>query len=120
MKEALRERGSAVPSLQTWALLGAAILLEVAGTTFLKQSQGFTRGGYVVALFVCYALSLGALGLAVKRIEIGVAYALWAGLGTALIALIGILVFREAVTAVKLISLALIILGVIGLHLEAG
>lgn len=107
-------------SLNPWVLLGVAIVLEVAGTTFLKQTQGFARLGYVGAMFACYGLSLVALGLAVKRIEIGVAYAIWAGLGTALIAVIGILVFREAVTAVKLVSLALIILGVAGLHLEAG
>jgi len=104
--------------MNPWALLAVAIALEVAGTTFLKQSQGFARPGYVAAMAVCYGMSLGALGLAVKRIEIGVAYAIWAGVGTALIALIGILYFREAVTALKMVSIALIILGVIGLNLE--
>ena len=107
-------------SIHPWAFLGVAILLEVAGTTFLKQSRGFEHLGYVAGVFVCYALSLIALGLAVKRIEIGVAYAVWAGLGTALIALIGVMVFREVVPPpLKLASLALIVLGVMGLHLEA-
>ncbi|MEF8793753.1 DMT family transporter [Thiohalorhabdus sp.] len=107
-------------SLHPWAWLGLAILLEVAGTTFLKQSEGFTRVGEVVAMFLCYGLALVGLGLAVKRIEIGIAYAVWAGVGTALIAFVGVLYFRESMTATKMLSIGLIILGVVGLNIEAG
>lgn len=98
-----------------WYLM-AAILFEVAGTTSMKLSAGFTRLGPSLAMGVFYALSLAALTFAVRRIEIGVAYAVWAGLGTALIAVIGILWFRESASAAKLACLALIILGVAGLQ----
>lgn len=83
----------------------------------MKLSAGFTKLVPSVLLFVFYAASLGALTLALKKIDIGVAYAIWSGIGTALIATIGILFFREAATLLKLASIALIIVGVAGLHL---
>ncbi|MBX3411188.1 MAG: multidrug efflux SMR transporter [Pirellulales bacterium] len=100
-----------------WLILLAAIVLEVCGTTCMKLSAGFTRLGYTVALFVFYLLSLSALTLALKRIEVSVAYAVWSGVGTALIALIGMTYFREPVSATKIVSLGLIIAGVVGLNL---
>ncbi len=103
--------------MTSWVFLFAAILLEVAGTTCLKLSAGFPRAGPIILMFVFYGFSLAALALAVARIEIGVAYAVWAGLGTALIAVVGILYFREAVTLGKLVSIMLIVVGVAGLHL---
>jgi small multidrug resistance pump len=103
----------------SWLYLLAAILLEVCGTTCMKLSQGFTRLAPSVLLFVFYAVSFAAVTLAVKRIEIGTAYAIWSGLGTALIALIGIAWFQESLGFLKLASLALIILGIVGLHLSA-
>lgn len=101
----------------SWLYLATAIVLEVAGTTSMKLSEGFTRATPSVLIFVFYALSFGALTLALKRIEISVAYAIWSGVGTALIALIGFVWFREPATALKLVSLALIVAGVLGLHL---
>jgi small multidrug resistance pump len=68
---------------------------------------------------VFYGLSLGGLTLALKKIDVSFAYAVWSGLGTALIAVIGVLWFREPVSAWKVISLALIILGVVGLNLSS-
>lgn len=100
-----------------WLLLAGAILFEVAGTTAMKLSEGFTRLLPSALLVVCYAFSFGALTLALKKIDVSVAYAIWSGLGTALIALIGVLVFREPVNAMKIASLALIIAGVVGLNL---
>lgn len=97
-----------------------AIVAEVCGTTSMKLSQGFTRPGPSIAIFVFYAMSLGFLTLALRWIDIGVAYAIWAGLGTALIAVIGMIWFREPATAAKFVSLALIIAGVVGLHLFGG
>jgi small multidrug resistance pump len=102
----------------SWLYLLAAILLEVCGTTCMKLSHGFTRLAPSVLLFVFYALAFVAVTLAVKRIEIGTAYAIWSGLGTALIALIGILWFKESLSFVKLASLTLIILGIVGLNLS--
>jgi small multidrug resistance pump len=101
-----------------WLYLVIAIVLEVAGTTSMKLSEGFTKLLPSILMFVLYGLSLGVLTLALKRIDVGVAYAVWSGLGTALIATVGILWFREPSSAVKIISLGLIIIGVIGLNLS--
>jgi small multidrug resistance pump len=104
----------------TWIYLALAILLEVAGTTCMKLSDGFTKMVPSILLFVFYTLSFGMLTLALKRIDVSVAYAVWSGAGTALIATIGVLWFKEPMTALKLISLALIIVGVVGLNLGGG
>ena len=104
----------------TWLYLALAILLEVSGTTCMKLSQGFTKLVPSILLFVFYTLSMGMLTLALKRIDVSVAYAVWSGVGTALISTIGVLWFKEPVTALKLISLGLIIIGVVGLNLSGG
>ncbi len=103
-----------------WFYLIAAIVLEVSGTTCMKLSQGFTRLLPSVMLFLFYGLSFTCLNLVLKHIDVSVAYAVWSGLGTALIAVVGIWYFREPLTALKLISLGLVILGVIGLNLGGG
>jgi small multidrug resistance pump len=104
----------------TWLYLALAILLEVSGTTCMKLSQGFTKLVPSILLFVFYTLSMGMLTLALKKIDVSVAYAVWSGVGTALIATIGVLWFKEPVTALKLISIGLIIIGVVGLNLSGG
>ena len=103
-----------------WFFLLLAIVAEVAGTTFMKLSGGLSRLLPSLAMLGCYAISVGALALAVKRFEIGVAYAAWSGIGTALIAVIGVVFFREEVNALKIASLALVIAGVAGLNLGRG
>ena len=102
----------------SWIYLFLAIILEVSGTTCMKLSQGFTKVWPSILLFVFYGLCFSFLTLALKEIEISVAYAVWSGMGTALIATIGILYFREPVTVIKITSLGLIIAGVIGLNLS--
>lgn len=104
----------------TWLYLILAILLEVCGTTCMKLSEGFTKTIPSILLFVFYTLSFGMLTMALKKLDVSVAYAVWSGMGTALIATIGVLWFKEPVTALKLISLGLIILGVVGLNLSGG
>lgn len=104
--------------MQQWFYLGLAIILEVTGTTFMKLSEGFTRLVPSILIFVFYGASFVALTLALKKIEVGVAYAIWAGVGTALIAVIGIVGFKESATALKFVSIGLIIIGVVGLHLS--
>jgi small multidrug resistance pump len=101
----------------SWLFLLLAILLEVIGTTCMKLSQGFTRWLPSILIFIFYILSLAALNMALKRIDVSIAYAIWSGIGTALITTIGIVWFREPVTAVKLGSIALIIIGAVGLRL---
>lgn len=101
-----------------WFYLGAAILLEVAGTISMKLSDGFTRLIPSITLFVCYAASFTALTFSLKKIDLSIAYAVWAGVGTALVVLVGIFYFRESITIIKSVSICLIILGVVGLHLD--
>lgn len=101
-----------------WVYLVFAILTEVAGTTSMKASQGFTKFAPSILIFVFYGFSLILLTLSLKKLDVSVAYAVWSGMGTALIATIGILWFREPLTAVKIASLALIIIGVLGLNLS--
>lgn len=97
--------------------LAAAIVLEICGTTSLKLSEGFTRIGPTGAVIVCYAASFALLSLALRGIDLSIAYALWSGVGTAIVAAIGIVWLGESAGAWKLLSLGLIVLGVAGLHL---
>ena len=102
--------------MQHWLLLTGAIVLEVAGTTSMKLSDGFSRLTPSVLIFVFYGLSFVALTLALRKFDVSVAYAIWSGVGTALVAVIGVMYFREPITALKLVSIALIIAGVVGLN----
>ena len=102
----------------SWLFLIAAILLEVCGTTSMKVSDGFVHTLPSTLIFVFYGLSMVCLTLAVKTIDISIAYAVWSGLGTAVIAVIGIAWFGEALTAAKLGGLVLIVLGVLSVHLS--
>ena len=103
--------------MQPWFILVAAIVLEVAGTTCMKLSAGFTRPVPSLLLWVCYAASFTALTLALKDIEVSVAYAIWSGVGTALIVAIGVFFFQESANPLKLCSILLIMVGVVGLNL---
>ena len=103
--------------MQSWLYLTGAILFEVAGTSCMKLSEGFTKLIPSVLIFVFYSLSFVGLTIALKKIDVGIAYAVWAGIGTALIAVIGIIYFKESLTLVKVLSLLLIIMGVVGLNL---
>lgn len=100
----------------SWISLIAAIVFEVSGTTCMKLSQGFTKIVPSVLIFVFYGLCFSFLTLALKKLEVSVAYSVWAGLGTILIAIIGIIWFRESASFIKLLSIALIIIGVIGIN----
>lgn len=101
----------------SWFYLMLAIILEVAGTISAKLSHGFNNLLPSVIMFIMYILSLTSLAFALKKIEVSIAYAIWSGLGTGLIALTGILWFRESASTLKLTSLLLVVLGVIGLSL---
>jgi small multidrug resistance pump len=91
--------------------------MEVIGTTNMKLSEGFTKTLPSILMFVFYVFSFAFLTLALKKIDLSLTYAIWSGVGTALIATIGILYFKEPVTAIKIGSIALIIIGVVGLML---
>ncbi|MGA7374099.1 MAG: multidrug efflux SMR transporter [Methyloceanibacter sp.] len=102
-----------------WIFLSVAILFEVAGITSLKLSRGFAEMWPSVGVFVFYVCSAAAVVLALRRLELSVAYAIWSGAGTALTAMIGFAYFREPLTLIKLASLALVVLGVVGLSLAS-
>jgi small multidrug resistance pump len=102
-----------------WIFLSVAILFEVAGITSLKLSRGFAEMWPSVGVFVFYVCSAAAVVLALRRLELSVAYAIWSGVGTALTAMIGFAYFREPLTLIKLASLALVVLGVVGLSLAS-
>lgn len=101
---------------QAWAVLSVAILLEVAGTTSMRLSEGFTRITPSVMIFVFYAASFALNTLVIRVLGLSVVYGVWSGVGTVLTALIGIYYFREPATAIKLVSIGLIVIGVMGLH----
>jgi small multidrug resistance pump len=94
-----------------WIYLILAIVFEVAGTTCMKLSAGFSKLTPAVLMGVFYAVCFCFLTLALKKVDIGVAYAIWSGVGTALIATIGILWFREPLTVLKACGLLVIIGG---------
>ncbi len=96
-------------------LIGA-ILFEVMGTTCMKLAEGFTQWLPSVFVFVFYGLCLVCLTLSLKTIEVSVAYAIWAGLGIALMSGIGVFLFGETITLQKWISILLIVIGVVGLQ----
>ena len=102
-----------------WLCLAGAITLEIAGTVSMKLSHGFTRPLPSVMLFVFYAASFFLMTIAVKRIDMSVSYAIWSGVGTAAIALIGVFAFRESLTWMQVASIVAIVAGVIGLRAGA-
>ena len=101
---------------QAWAVLAVAILLEVAGTTSMRLSEGFSRLTPSVLIFVFYAASFALNTLVIRVLGLSVVYGVWSGVGTVLTALIGVYYFKEPVTAIKLVSIGLIVIGVMGLH----
>ena len=108
--------GQALSVNQAWAVLSAAIVFEVAGTTCMRLSESFTRLTPSVLIFVFYAISFALNTLVTRTLGLSVVYAVWSGVGTVLTALIGYLYFKEPATALKMASTGLIVIGVCGLH----
>jgi small multidrug resistance pump len=102
-----------------WILLVLAITTEVAGTSLLKLSEGMRHLFPTLGSLVLYLVSLALLGLSLNKIDVSVAYAIWSGLGTALIVIIGIVWLGEAMTWTKILFIALIVVGAIGLNLTS-
>jgi multidrug transporter EmrE-like cation transporter len=101
-----------------FVVLLAAIGVEVGATSMLSRTRGFHDLPWSLAVMSGYALSIWLLALVVRQMSVSVAYAVWSGLGTASIALVGVLVLGERVDAVKLTALGLIIVGVVLLNLH--
>ncbi len=102
-----------------WIVLMSAIGIEIASTAALPRSQGLRDPGWAAVVLLGYAVSIWLLTVVVERIPVSIAYAVWSGVGTAGIALVGVLFLDEPVTAVKLTALGLIIGGVVLLNLQS-
>ena len=100
-----------------WIILSTGILFEVLGTICMKYAEGFTKLTPSVLVFVFYGISLAALVFVLEKMQVSIAYAIWASVGTALIAIIGMVFFKEPFTLVKILSISLIIIGILGLEL---
>ncbi len=101
----------------SWLILLFAIAFEIGGTLTLKFTDGMTKLWPTVLMFGFYLLSLFGLSRAVVTIPVGTAYAVWSGLGTLLVAVIGVVWFKEPVTVLRCQSALLIVAGVAGLYL---
>ena len=102
-----------MPSLMSYGALALAIGFEVAGTAFLMKSEQFTRLVPTLLMGGLYAASFFCLSLALRELPLGVAYAIWGGLGIVLTAAIGVVVFRQTLDIPAFIGIAMIVGGVI-------
>jgi quaternary ammonium compound-resistance protein SugE len=100
-----------------WVYLFVAGLFEVGWAVGLKYTAGFTRLGPSLLTLASMALSLGALGLALKELPLGTAYAVWTGIGTIGTVILGIALFGESADALRLLCIVLIVAGIVGLKL---
>lgn len=102
-----------------WGILLVAGLFEIGWAIGLKYTEGFSRLWPSVWTILCMILSVGLLGVAMKTIPVGTAYAVWVGVGAIGTAMLGMLLFSEPANAVRLLSLALIVAGIVGLKFSA-
>lgn len=98
-------------------LLGVAIAAEVSSTALLPHTKGFSHPGWTLLVLGLYGFSIWLLAIIVKQIPVSIAYAVWAGVGTAAVAVIGWAFLGEHMSATKVVSLVLIAVGVVGLNL---
>lgn len=101
-----------------WLILLVAIGLEVAATSLLPRSRGFTDLKMSIVVLSGYASAIWLLSIVVRTMPVSVAYAVWAGGGTAAVAIVGLAFLGEPLTAAKVAFLAMIIVGVVGLNLS--
>lgn len=101
----------------TWIYLSLAILLEVLGTVNMKLSEGFTKITPAILMFIFYLTSFAFLTLSLKKLDVSIAYAIWSGVGVALITIIGYFLFGERLSVTKVTAIFLIIIGVVMLNL---
>jgi len=103
-----------------WVFLFVAGLFEVCWVLGMKYSQGFTRFVPTVLTILSMILSMGLLGLALKTLPMGTAYAIWTGIGTVGTAILGMLLLGEPASAARIICIALIVGGIVGLKVTTG
>ncbi len=102
-----------------WFILIVAGLFEIGWAIGLKYTEGFTRLWPSVWTIVSMVISLGLLGIALKSLPVGTAYAVWVGVGAVGTAILGMILFGESATPMRLLSILLIVAGIVGLKLTA-
>jgi quaternary ammonium compound-resistance protein SugE len=101
-----------------WGILFLAGLFEVVWAVGLKYTMGFTRLGPSVATLIAMVASLGLLSMAVRTLPIGTAYAMWTGIGTVGAAILGIVLFKEPATPLRILCILAIVVGLVGLKFD--
>jgi quaternary ammonium compound-resistance protein SugE len=104
-----------ITSNLAWVLLLAAGLLEIVWSVSMKASHGFTKPHFTVVTLVAAALSFWLLGLALRQLPVGTAYAVWTGIGAVGATILGIAFFGESLTVARMGCIALIVCGILGL-----
>ncbi|WP_413294085.1 DMT family transporter [Bdellovibrio sp. HCB185ZH] len=99
-----------------YAYLAAAIVFEILGTIGMKYADGFTRLIPSVLMVLCFAISFFCITFALKTLPVSLVYAIWAGVGTAIMAVVGLVIFNEPLPIQKVVATSLIILGVVMLN----
>ena len=97
----------------TYLFLGLAIIFEVVGSSFMKASEGFTKWLPSIVVVVAYLICFYFLSLALKTIPLGVAYAIWAGLGIVLTAMVSVFIFKQKLDSPAIIGILFIVIGVV-------
>jgi len=104
-------------NLVAWLLIASSVVSEVVGTIALKQSEGFVRLLPAALAGSCYVLAVWLMSIAMKQLEMGLTYAVWAASGAAVTAIVGMAIYGEPVTAFRLTGLGLVVGGVVVLNL---
>lgn len=102
-----------------WFLLFIGVGVEVVATTCLKLSQGFTKLWPSVGFVIFFAIGFYLFSLCMKNLEMGIAYAVWAGLGIGLIAIVGVIFFSEEISFLKFLAIGMIVAGAVILNLTS-
>lgn len=105
------------PTLTAYALLGCAIVTEVTGSIFLAKSDGFSKPVPTAITLICFAIAFYLLSHVVKTIPLGIAYAIWSGVGLILTAIIGVVVLKQPLDLPAIIGILLIIAGVVVMNI---
>ena len=104
-------------NLVSWLLIGVSVVSEVAGTIALKHSEGFSRLLPAALAGSCYVFAVWLMSIAMKQLEMGLTYAVWAASGTAVTAVVGMAIYGEPATVFRLLGLGLVVGGVVVLNL---
>lgn len=102
-----------------WGFLFLAGLFEIGWAVGLKYTAGFTRPGPSIATLIAMVASLGLLSIAVRTLPLGTAYAMWTGIGTVGAAILGVILFREPATPLRMLCILLIVVGLVGLKYDS-